>query len=152
MNLEANNAHDIYHLPLCCLHGYHLPLPSVHPVLWCFVRVCFVQVTILRLVLRSQCADLPRCAHFPTDICSVIQEGEITVEKCGHWGASARREFHTLSLGRNKHVHNNSAPSIPLVFFLFSSPWRWLFLQSFLNRDGWLGARLMNWCWENSRA
>ena len=45
-------------------------------VLWCFVHVCFVQVTILKLVWPSQCADMPRCMHFPTDICSVIQEGE----------------------------------------------------------------------------
>ena len=27
-----------------------------------------------------------------------------------HRGASARRERHTLSLGRNKHGHNNNAP------------------------------------------
>ena len=50
--------------------------------------------------------------HFPTDICSVIQEGEITDEKCVHQGTSMRRERHTLSLGRNKHGHNNSAPYI----------------------------------------
>ena len=61
-------------------------------------------------VLRSGCADVPRYTHFPTDICSVIQEGEITVEKCAHHGASASRERHTLSLGQNKHGHNNSAP------------------------------------------
>ena len=30
--------------------------------------------------------------------------------KVAHRGASARRERHTLSLGRNKHGHNNSAP------------------------------------------
>jgi len=40
----------------------------------------------------------------------VIQEGKITVKKCVHRGASARQERHTLSLGRNKHGHNNSAP------------------------------------------
>ena len=45
-----------------------------------------------------------------TDICSVIQEGEITVENCAHRGAAICRERHTLSLGRNKHGHNNSAP------------------------------------------
>ena len=50
--------------------------------------VCFVQVTILKLVWRSRRADTPQCAHFPTDICSVIQEGEITEEKCAHRGAS----------------------------------------------------------------
>jgi len=33
----------------------------------------------------------------------VIQEGEITVEKCAHRGA--------LSLGLKKHGHNNSAPN-----------------------------------------
>jgi len=77
-------------------------------VLWCFVHICFVQVTILKLVRRSRRADAPRCAHFPIDICSVIQEGK--VEKCMHRGASARRERHMLSLGRNKHGHNNSAP------------------------------------------
>jgi len=79
-------------------------------VLWCFVLVCFVKVTILKPVWRSRCADAPRCAHFPSDICSVIQEDEITVEKCAHLGASACRERHTLSLGRNKHGHNYSAP------------------------------------------
>ena len=41
-------------------------------------------MTILKLAWRSQRADASQCAHFPTDICSVIQEGgEITVEKCG---------------------------------------------------------------------
>ena len=73
---------------------------------------CFfvVQVTILKLGWRSRRANVPRCVHFPTDICSVIQEGEIAVEKCAHRGTLARREHHTLSLGRNKHGHNNSAP------------------------------------------
>jgi len=79
-------------------------------VLWCFLHVCLVQVTILKLVWRSRRSDVPRCAHFPTDICSLIKEGEITLEKCTHRGASAHRERHTLSLGRNKHGHNNSAP------------------------------------------
>ena len=67
-------------------------------------------MTILKLVWRSRRADEPQCAHFPSDICSGIQEGEITGEKCAHRGASARQECHTLSLGRNKHGHNNSAP------------------------------------------
>ena len=40
---------------------------------------------------------------FSTDTCCVIQEGVITVEKCAHWGPSAHRERHTLSLGQNKH-------------------------------------------------
>ena len=83
-------------------------------VLWCFVHVCFVQMTILKRVLRSRRADAHRCAHFPTDILSVIQGGEITVEKCAYRGASARQERHTLSLGRNKHGHNNSAPWLRL--------------------------------------
>ena len=79
-------------------------------VLWCFVHACFVQVTILKLVWGSRRADAPRCAHFSTDICSVIQEIEVTVEKCVHRGTSRCKERHTLSLGRNKHGHNNSAP------------------------------------------
>ena len=79
-------------------------------VLQSFVHVCFVQVTFLNLVWRSRRANAPQCVHFPTDIRSVIQEGEITVEKCTQWGASAPRERHTLSLGQNKHGHNNSAP------------------------------------------
>jgi len=41
----------------------------------------------------------------------MIQEGEITVEKCAHRGASVRRERHTLSLGRNKQC----------TFLIFSS-------------------------------
>ena len=82
----------------------------------CFVHVCFVQVTILKPVWSSQHADAPRCAHFPTDICSVIQEGDITVEKGTHRGASVRQECHTLSLGRNKHGHNNSAPYRQIFF------------------------------------
>jgi len=70
---------------------------------------------------------------------SVIQEGEITVEECAHRGPSARRERHTLSLGRNKHGHNNSAPKYsekkkenlwgPLTTFLNPS-WRFLESQS----------------------
>ena len=67
-------------------------------------------MTNLKLAWRSRHADAPRCMHFPTDICYVFQEGEITVEKCAHRGASARQERHMLSLGRNKHVHNYSAP------------------------------------------
>ena len=62
-------------------------------VLGCFVHVCFVQVTILNIVWRSRHADAPRCAHFSSDICCVIQEGVITEEKCAHM----------LSLGQNKH-------------------------------------------------
>jgi len=62
---------------------------------------CFVQVTILNVVWCSQRTDAPWCAHFSTDICCVIQEGVITVEKCAHRGASALREHHTLSLGQN---------------------------------------------------
>ena len=54
-----------------------------------FVHVFFVQVTILNIAWRSQRADAPRCAHFSIDICCVIQEGVITVEKCVHIGASA---------------------------------------------------------------
>ena len=73
-------------------------------------------MTILKLVWRS---DAPWCAHFPTDICSVIKEGEITVEKCAHQGALAHRERHTLSLGRNKHGHNNSAPLFYLLALRF---------------------------------
>ena len=61
-------------------------------------------MTILKLVWSSRRVDAPGCAHFPTDICSLIQEGVITVEKC----ASAHRERHTLSLGRNKHGHNST--------------------------------------------
>ena len=76
----------------------------------CFVHVCFVQVTSLKIVWRSRGAGAPRCAHFPTDICSVIQEGVLTVEKCAHRGKSVGREPHTMSLGQNKHGHNNSAP------------------------------------------
>ena len=80
-------------------------------VSWRFVHVCFVQVTILKLVgAPDALMRLGEHMHFPTDICSVIQEGEITVGKCAHQGASARQERHTLSLGRNKHGHNDSAP------------------------------------------
>ena len=35
------------------------------------------------LVLPTR-ANAPRCEHFSTDICCVIQEGVITVEKCMH--------------------------------------------------------------------
>jgi len=48
----------------------------------------------------------------------VIQEGEITVEKYAHRGASARRERHTLSLGQNKHGQNNSAPLVLVLEML----------------------------------
>ena len=72
-------------------------------VSWCFVHVCFVQVKMLNIVWCSRGTVGPRCAHFSTDICCVIQEGLITVEKCAHRGASARQECHMLSLGQNKH-------------------------------------------------
>ena len=88
-------------------------------VLWYFVHVCFVQVTILKLVqvtilklvgAPDALTRLGEHMHFPTDICSVIQEGEKTVEKCAHRAMSARRQRHMFSLGRNKHGHNDSAP------------------------------------------
>ena len=82
--------------------SWYFPL-EVLWVLWCFVHVCFVQVTILNIVWRSRLDDAPRCAHFSTDICCVIQEGVITVEKCAHQGTSAHWVRHTLSLGQNKH-------------------------------------------------
>ena len=78
-------------------------------------------MTILKLVWRSRHVDAPRCAHFPTDICSLIQEGVITVEKWEHRGASVHMVHHTLSLGRNKHGHNNSAPFTDSCRFLISS-------------------------------
>ena len=37
-------------------------------------------MTILKIVWPSRRADPPRCAHFSTDICCVIQEGVIRVE------------------------------------------------------------------------
>ena len=40
-------------------------------------------MTILNFVWRSRRADEPRCAYFSIDICCVIQEGVITVEKFG---------------------------------------------------------------------
>ena len=106
----------VSHTYLLCLHryviGYEIyirPVNDISLYAWCtcllqmivrccdvFVHVCFVQVTILKLVWRSRVADTPRCATFPTDICSVIQEGVLTVEKCAHQGASARRERQTL--------------------------------------------------------
>jgi len=81
-------------------------------------------VTILKLVGHSRRADAPRCgAHITTDIGSVIPEGEITVEKCAHRVASPRREPHMLSLGRNKHGHNNSAPKRGIIQKLFPVAW-----------------------------
>ena len=58
-------------------------------VLWCFVHICFVQVTILNIVWSSGHADVPPWAHFSTDNCFVIQEGVITVEKRTPRGTSA---------------------------------------------------------------
>ena len=75
-------------------------------------------MTILKLDWGSQRVDVPGCVHFPTDICSVLQEGEITVEKCAHRGTSACREHHRLSFGQNKHGHNNSAPPKTLLILL----------------------------------
>ena len=68
-------------------------------VLWCFIHVCFVQVTILNIVWCFRRTDAPRCTHFSTDTCWVIQEGVKSIEKCAHWGVSARPERHILSLG-----------------------------------------------------
>ena len=68
--------HSLHSLALTKKKEKIIRIISRHiPVLWCFVHVCFVQVTILKLVWRSRRADAPRWAHFPTDICSVIQEG-----------------------------------------------------------------------------
>ena len=81
----------------------------------------------------------------------MIQEGEITVEKCAHRGTPAHRERHTLSLGQKKHGHNNSAPSISslladptssvlvklLLFHMFCS-WLSMFL-------GLLGSKMRTW-------
>ena len=39
------------------------------------IHVCFVQVTIWNIFWRSRHSHAPRCAHFPTDICCLIQEG-----------------------------------------------------------------------------
>ena len=71
-------------------------IDSQNTVLWCFVHVCFVQETIFNIVWCSRCADAPRCAYFPTDIFSVIQEGVKSKEKCTYQGASARRERQTM--------------------------------------------------------
>jgi len=63
----------------------------------------FVQVTVLTVVWRSRRADAPRCAHFPSDICSVIQEGACDNSRKAR--ASRRVSAsgaHALSLGRNK--------------------------------------------------
>ena len=85
-------------------------------VLWCFVHVCFVQVTILKLVWRSRHVDEPRSAHFPIDICSVIQEGEITVEMCALRGASVCRDLDETNMDittvhRMLHYHLNISVS-----------------------------------------
>ena len=79
-------------------------------MLGCFVHVFFVQVTILNIVWRSRHADVFQCAHFSTDICSVIQEGVKSIEKCAHRGTSARQERQMLSLGQNKHGQNITTP------------------------------------------
>ena len=67
-------------MPILVLFIKRIVSPD-YMVLGCFVHVCFVQVTILNIVWRL---DAPRCAHFSTDICCVLQEGVITVEKCAH--------------------------------------------------------------------
>ena len=61
-------------LSLDLLFGLSLKLSKRFGVLM-FCPCFFVQVTILKLVWCSRRADAPRCAHFPTYICSVIQEG-----------------------------------------------------------------------------
>ena len=63
---------------------------------WWIINVCFVQVTILNIIWRSRCADVPWCAHFPNYISWVIQEGVKWIEKCAHRGASARWERLTM--------------------------------------------------------
>ena len=61
------------------------PTQMLKKVLWCFVHVCFVRVTILNIVWRSWRADMLPCAHFFTDICCVIQEGVIVVIDIVTW-------------------------------------------------------------------
>ena len=86
----------------------HIIIPEISSVYrYRFVSSMFVLSKwqfCLALLMRWR-AEVPQCAHFPTDICSVIQECEIM------WDTSARWERHTLSLERNKHGHNNSALS-----------------------------------------
>ena len=61
--------------------------------------------------------------HF---ICSVIQEGVKSTEKCAHRGASVCREHQKLSLGQIKHGQNITTP-----YFLTLSTKSWsLFTRS----------------------
>ena len=55
----------------------------------CYVHVCFVQVTM------CGAPDAPRCSHFSTVISPSWITEQISVGKCAHQGASARREHQT---------------------------------------------------------
>ena len=79
-------------------------------VLLCFIHVCFIQVTMCGApdgLTRFHAHTFLLLSH-PLGSHNKCQY----VEKCAHRGKSARREHHTLSLGWNKHGHENSEPSI----------------------------------------
>ena len=67
---------------------------KVGEVHWCLFHVRFVQAKWVALPTRW------RASYLLCDICCVIQEGEITVEKCTHRGASARRERNSFCLDK----------------------------------------------------
>ena len=55
------NDHSLSNMEHYCGRGEEKRRESV---LWCFVHVCFVQVTILNIVWRSWLADVPRWDHW----------------------------------------------------------------------------------------
>ena len=57
-------------------------------------------MTILKSVWRSPRAGAPWCAHFPADICSVIEDSVMIVEKCAHRDESGVPHVGTLKFSR----------------------------------------------------
>ena len=107
---------------------------------WCFIHVCFVYVTIWNIVWHSGRAHAPRCTHFPTDICCLIQEGVKWIKKSGHTTRRAthchldktnmdKTSMHVYTVGcRERYVDitSTSGMSTDSKVKLIMSLWQWI--------------------------
>ena len=95
-------------------------------VLWCFIHVCFVQVTFL---WHSRHADAPYCTHFSTVITPSWITQQILVEKCAHRHVSVPglpNNVQNCHLDK-KHGKNITTPScavlITIALLIYLNAW-----------------------------